>query len=172
MANRVIRDGLLTSETINSLSFESRWLYIALLLSCDDFGLMSLAYGHIRKAAPLETWDRNKVESLLGELVDKGAILPYESGGYRYAAIARWGRNLVRSTKPQWPVPNWGFAHYIYPPSQFKDKETRIAVENALSHLYDNQQNQSVAANRGPLESPEGSTRGTLGALRGTLGST
>jgi hypothetical protein len=133
MPARVIRNGLIDSEIIAALHDRTFRLYVHLLLSADDYGLVEIDFGPVRRAAPLLDWNRELVAKMLGELVDAALILPYEVEGKRYAAIARW-RSWVNSTKPKHPTPAFGMAHVLQP-YYFKSQSVREAASKFLSHL-------------------------------------
>lgn len=134
MSNRVIRADIVSSERVTSLHYETRWLYLALVLAADDYGLVHLSYGEIRRATPLDMWTREKVEAMLGELVDNKLIVTYDDGtGRRFGAITKW-RSTVNSIKPKWPMPSWGMDH-VMQPYGFKDARTRQGAALILKHL-------------------------------------
>lgn len=134
MPNRVIRAGLLSSESVAALHDRTFRLYLALLLTADDYGLVEIGYGPIREAtALLDGWNRELVAKMLGELIDAQLILPYEAGGKRYAAIARW-ESWVNTKSPKHPLPTWGTSH-VRRVLAFKDAQTRAVASSYFKHL-------------------------------------
>lgn len=134
MPSRVIREGLLSSEAVAALHDRTFRLYVALILSADDFGLVEIGYGPIREAtALLDGWNRELVAKMLGELTDARLILPYEVGRKRYAALDRWG-GYINSRRPKHPLPSWGTTH-ITKRLEFKDAATRIETSQYFKHL-------------------------------------
>ena len=133
MSARVIRAGLIDSEVIASLHDRTFRLYIHLVLSADDYGLVEIDFGPIRRAAPLLDWSRELVAKMLEELVDAELILPYEVAGKRYAAIAKW-RSSINSLAPRHPIPAFGMTHVLVP-YKFKSKQVRDEAAKILRHI-------------------------------------
>ena len=133
MSSRVVRDELWTSERVNALHDRTFRLYMALVSAADDYGLVSIAYGEIRRAAPLLTWGREEVAKMLGELVDSTLISPYEDAGKPYAAVQNW-QSYVRTVKPRYAIPSFGMGHCRMPYG-FKSVKVRNAAALYLKHL-------------------------------------
>jgi hypothetical protein len=156
MSSRVLRAGLRSSEAINSLHDKTYRLWTHLLLAADDYGLVELGYGSIRECAPLQSWDKETVAKMVGELVDAGLLLPYQVDGVTYGALNKF-QTKINSTKPRCPIPTWALTHCIKP-FGFKDKATRIAATKLLNHL-----DLSDISDSGTLAVPERHTSGTTG---------
>lgn len=109
MPSRVIRSGLLDSESLAGLHDRTFRLYIHLLLSADDYGLVEVGYGPIKRSAALLDWSREIVAKMLAELIDAELILPYEVDRKCYAAINRWD-GIIQSM-PWHPLPPFGMSH-------------------------------------------------------------
>lgn len=133
MSSRVIRRGLLSSEPVSGLHDRTFRLYVGLILSADDYGLVEIGFGPIKESHALLEWSREIVAKMLGELTDVRLILPYEVGRKRYAAIDLW-ESMIYSKRPQHPIPSFGLTH-IRKVYGFKDAQTRIAAALYLSHL-------------------------------------
>jgi len=133
MPARVIRSGLIDSEVIAALHDRTFRLYMHLVLSADDYGLVEIGFGPIRRAAPLLDWNRELVAKMLEELVDAELVLPYEVAGKRYAAIAKW-RSSINSLTPKHPIPVFGMAH-VLAPYRFKSPQCKDAARKILSHI-------------------------------------
>jgi hypothetical protein len=92
MPNRLLRDGICTSDPINSLTDPEEVMFYRLLVVADDFGLMD-ARPAILKAQcfPLrDTATPPKIEQWLAGLADKGLIVRYIHDGKPYLAINKW----------------------------------------------------------------------------------
>jgi hypothetical protein len=133
VSSRVLRDDLWTSERVNALHDKTFRLYVCLFNAADDYGLVQVGFGDIRRASPLLSWTREDVAKMLGELVDAGLIRPYEFAGKPYAAIERW-QPFIRSIRPKYPVPGFGMGH-VRTPYGFKDRRTKQAASLILKHL-------------------------------------
>lgn len=135
MASRVIRDGLLDSETVSALHDRTFRLYIHLLLAADDYGLVAIGYGPIKRAVPLMDWNRELVAKMLVELTDAGLILPYSVDDKQFAAMARWKSN-INSLAPKHPIPPFGMQHIIGA-YKFKSQTVRDAAEKIINNIKD-----------------------------------
>lgn len=133
MSSRVIRGGLVDSEVIAALHDRTFRLYIHLLLSADDYGLVETDFGPIRRSTSLLDWNRELVAKMLGELTDAYLILPYEVAGKRYSAIAKW-QSSINCLAPRCPVPSFGMGHVLRP-SKFKSEKVREEAGKILSHI-------------------------------------
>lgn len=158
MANRVIRDGLIDSESVASLHDKTFRLYIHMLLATDDYGLLPIDYGAIRRISPMLEWTREMVAKMLGELVDAGLIMPYDVAGKSYAAMSK-SKNYIRSIRPKHPIPPFGLVNML-PPLGFKSE----LVKNSCLKLI-NEINETTH-NRDTLGAPQGVPRGALGKER------
>jgi hypothetical protein len=138
MSDRVIRQEVWFSESFESLSSDAFRLFVALTNAADDYGLLEVSYGAIKRAAPLRTWSAEGVAKLLGELAAAGLILPYEVDSKSLAAISPW-QSRVNSEKPRHPIPPWGLSHCLRP-TGFKSSKVKAAASALL----------------GPVESPFG----------------
>ena len=155
VGNRVLREGLLDSEKIASLHDRTFRLWIHLLLSADDYGLVEIGYGPIKRNSALLDWSRDMVSKMLAELVDAELIIPYEHSRKCYAAIKNW-RSTIRSVRPKHPIPQFGMIH-ICEPYGFKDKATRIEALEIINNIN------GYEENRVPLGIPQGIPRLPLG---------
>lgn len=105
MPNRILREGILTSERVDGLSLGGEVFYRRLMSAVDDFGrfwgnpslLLSYLY-------PLRV-DRVKVKEVelwLSESVKAGLVNAYEVGGKRYVEVVDF-RQQVRSNRSRFP---------------------------------------------------------------------
>jgi hypothetical protein len=108
MPNRIIRDGLLSSDRYHEVGIEGRLLFFELLLTADDYGLISLSPVFLRMRCPTCSGKQKEfISKLIGELVDVDLLRRYESGGSAYGYIPRFG-NTPRAKKPKYPTPPEG----------------------------------------------------------------
>jgi hypothetical protein len=97
MPNRLLREGVCTSELINMLSPEEEVMFYRLLVVCDDYGYAD-ARPAILKAQcfPLkETVKPADIERWLSALSGRSLCLRYRKGDKPYVAVA-WVRVRVR----------------------------------------------------------------------------
>src|SRR4051812_1212852 len=93
MPNRLLRDGICTSDLINTLDENEEILFYRLLVVADDFGFMDARPVIIKaQCFPLrETATPPKIELWLAGLAAKGLIERYRGpDGKPYLSINRW----------------------------------------------------------------------------------
>jgi len=96
MPNRLLRDGICTSDLINTLTTEEEVMFYRLLVVADDYGLMD-ARPAILKAQcyPLrDTATPPKIEQWLAGLADKGLIVRYQHDGKPYLSVNKWEQRV------------------------------------------------------------------------------
>lgn len=109
MPNRIIKESVCTSETLNCLSdFQENFFY-RLIVNCDDYGRMD-ARAAILKARLYPLRDRltlKEIEGALRALADVGCVEVYEVGGKPYLRLPSWGvHQQIRAKKSKFPPPD------------------------------------------------------------------
>lgn len=105
MPNRLLREGVCTSELINMLSPEEEVMFYRLLVCCDDYGYAD-ARPAILKAQcfPLkESVKPADIERWLSSIAGKALIARYTKDGKPYLAVNKWEQR-VRS-RQKYPSP-------------------------------------------------------------------
>jgi hypothetical protein len=105
MPNRLLRDGICTSELINMLSSEEEVMFYRLLVVCDDYGYAD-ARPAILKAQCFPLKDQvtpAAIERWLSALSGKGLVARYRQGDKPYLAVNKWEQR-VRS-RQKYPGP-------------------------------------------------------------------
>lgn len=109
MPNRVIKDSLLTSEKVSSLTdFEFR-LWVSMILLVDDAGRGDARPAIIKgRAFPLrERVSLKDIEVAVHGLAAKGCVSLYEVGGKPYFWFPTWSNHQrVRDARPKYPAPD------------------------------------------------------------------
>lgn len=109
MPNRMIKDSLLTSDKIASLSdFEFR-VWIGLILSVDDMGRGDARPAIIKgRVFPLrERVSLKDIETAVHGLAAKGCVSLYKVDGKPYFWFPTWGNHQrIRDVKPKYPTPD------------------------------------------------------------------
>lgn len=111
MPNRIIKDSIRTSDTINSLGWFEECLFYRLIVSCDDYGRFDGRTAIIKGTCfPLK--DSVTVKSLddaLSKLVTAGLVSYYEVDGKPYLSLPTWEHHQnVRAHKSKYPSPEEG----------------------------------------------------------------
>jgi hypothetical protein len=108
MANRLIKDSILTSRSIDQLSAEAERCFYRLLTIADDFGRMDAdPRAVLSRAFPLRREiTTDQLEGWLSELVAAEIIQIYVVGQRRYACFINWDKwNKPRAQKSKFPDP-------------------------------------------------------------------
>lgn len=107
MPNRILREGILTSERVNSLTWEGEVFYRRLMSVVDDYGRFSAHPSLLRAALyPLKldaVRDAN-MERLLAIVEQARLVRVYEVAGKRYLEMLDF-RQQVRSKESKYPQP-------------------------------------------------------------------
>lgn len=106
MPNRIIREGLIESEAVNSLSPEAECCFIRLILKADDFGRYT-GNTLLLKAAlfPLKPDVRTSdISRWIAACEKAGLIREYQVSGKSYLEISRFGQR-ARADKSKFPDP-------------------------------------------------------------------
>ena len=105
MPNRIIREGITTSESLAMVSFEAECLFYRLMVVADDFGAFDGRAVIVRaKCLPLRDSTVAQVGEWLRELAEHSLIVQYESEGKPYLAIPKF-RQRTRANSAKYPLP-------------------------------------------------------------------
>lgn len=108
MPNRVIREGILTSEPVNSLSWAAECFFMRLMLKADDFGRFDARESILRASLyPLKISQVREADITrwTAECQKAGLIALYEIEGKRYLEIPKFDQRL-RAKTSKWPTPD------------------------------------------------------------------
>ena len=109
MPNRLLRDGILSSRPVNSLSEPAELLYRRLMSVVDDYGRFEADPDLIRARCfplQLERWTESRISQFLAELHgDSRLITVYSIGGKQFFQINNFRQriqaNLAIPIRPQ-----------------------------------------------------------------------
>lgn len=106
MPNRLLREGVCTSDSINELTSEEEVLFYRLLVVADDFGHMDGRTAIIKaQCFPLkDTATVARIETWVAGLVRKSMLAQYKVAGRSFLAILRWECRV--RTNPKYPLPS------------------------------------------------------------------
>lgn len=163
MPNRLIRDGLLESEAVLSLTIEARWLYIAICLTADDMGLFEATEFRLARRADLK---KEHIGRLLSMLHDVDLIRLYSVGNKTFGIIPKF-RQRLQIKRIKYPIP---------PESLYCDDDDAIEKFNKLMHLASettvahplDSSSTSVAQQSEPEPEPELEPKTNIKSTRGT----
>lgn len=111
MPNRIIKESICTSDTINQMTPFQETFFYRLIVSCDDFGRMD-ARPAILKAKLFPLRDRMTLKDIgdaLRALADIGCVTLYEVDGKPYLCLPSWKvHQTIRNKKSKYPAPEDG----------------------------------------------------------------
>lgn len=114
MPNRILRESITTSATIDALDPREEVLFYRLLVVADDFGLMDARPAVIlARCYPLHTdgahpakLSTGDIAAMLGRLEAVGLIVRYAAGGKPYLSIKQWdSHQRIRAKRARYPAP-------------------------------------------------------------------
>lgn len=111
MPNRILKESICTSESINGLDWRAEVLFYRLLVSCDDYGRYDGRIAILKnKLFPLkDDLTKKEVESSLTKLVSAGLVALYEVDGKPFLHLPTWDdHQSVRAKKSKFPSPDDG----------------------------------------------------------------
>lgn len=109
MPNRIIKESIRTSDSINDLSWFEEVLFYRLIVSCDDYGRFDGRTAIIKGACfPLKDGVTVKnIESALSKLVSAGLVKRYVVDGKPYLSLPAWEQHQsIRAKKSKYPSPD------------------------------------------------------------------
>ena len=108
MPNRIIRESICTSDSVDRLSWFEEVLFYRLIVSCDDFGRYDGRAAIIKnRLFPLkENLTLKTVENALHGLASAGLVALYTSQGKRFLYLPTWGKyQTQRAKESKYPEP-------------------------------------------------------------------
>lgn len=108
MPNRIIRESVCTSESVDKLSWFEEVLFYRLIVNCDDFGRFDGRAAVVKnRLFPLkENLTLKTVETALHGLANAGLITLYVFEGKRFLCLPTWGKYQTQRAKvSKYPAP-------------------------------------------------------------------
>lgn len=127
MPNRILKESICVSESINQLTWFEEVLFYRLIVNCDDYGRFYANPAIIRgKLFPLK--DRitlKEVENALSKLADIGIVRMYLNDNKPYLYLPTWGAHQkTRAKESKFPDPESG-----------ESCKQMLAYENTCEHM-------------------------------------
>lgn len=108
MPTRIIRDGILDSKAVNSLSEQAELFYRRLMSIVDDYGRFEADADLIRARCfprQFDRWSTERIEDCLAEVSgDSPLVTVYECEGRKLLQINNFGQRV--QSKPKYPGPD------------------------------------------------------------------
>lgn len=106
MPNRILREGITTSEALAAVSVQAENLFYRLMVVADDYGSFDGRPVIIRsRCLPLRDTSVVEVEGLLRELSEQSLIEFYQAEGKTFLGIRKFDQRA--QSKPKYPAPPW-----------------------------------------------------------------
>lgn len=108
MPNRIIKESICTSDSIDRLSWFEEVLFYRLIVNCDDYGRFDGRAAIIKnRLFPLkESLTTKAVSEAVKKLANAGMVVLYEFEGKPYLYLPTWNDNqTVRAKRSRFPEP-------------------------------------------------------------------
>lgn len=108
MPNRIIKESICTSDSIDTLGWFDEVLFYRLIVNCDDFGRFDGRTAVIKnRLFPLkDNLTLKSVETAINKLARAGLITPYISGGKPFLFLPTWNEHQsIRAKRSRYPEP-------------------------------------------------------------------
>ena len=109
MPNRIIKESVCISESVDRLTWFEEVFFYRLIVNCDDFGRFD-ARPAVLKARLFPLKERitlKEVSSALTKLADTGIVKLYECDGKPYLYLPTWEvHQTIRAKKSKYPTPD------------------------------------------------------------------
>lgn len=142
MPDRLIRESICTSETLNELSdFEERFWH-RLTVNCDDYGRFDARPAILKgRLFPLmENKTLKNMTDTLRKLASVGLVELYEVDGKPFLQVVTWNRHQrIRAKRSKYPAPSDGNSLAYDSNSQTDDDNSRrnpIQSESRIQSIY------------------------------------
>ena len=109
MPNRIIKEGIRTSETVNAMTDFQFRLWVSLITFVDDFGRGDARPAVIKGACfPLrEKATVKEIEKAMKALASIGSIVLYQVDGHPFLCFPHWEKHqTIRNRKSKFPAPS------------------------------------------------------------------
>lgn len=110
MPNRILRESICTSPTIEGLTWFEEVCFYRLLVHCDDYGRMEARPAVLRsRLFPLrEDVESTQVRDAVDRLAQVGLLDLYEVCGREFLELRTWNQyQRVRNKRSKYPLPPW-----------------------------------------------------------------
>ena len=168
MPNRILKESICTSETIEQLSADEERCFYRLIVQCDDYGrfdgrasvVMGRCYPLKLEKDAIRVTD---IDRWLQRLAQAGLIIMYVVRGVRYLQMTTWTKHQqVRATRSKFPDPMEGevINHHMQSLDSKCDQEKSDETNGEQLHPYSYSNNDTRNTNTG-IENNVGSAEPT-----------
>ena len=168
MPNRILKESICGSETIDKLNYFEEVFFYRLIVNCDDFGLMDARPAILKgRLFPLKEIRLQQIEDALRKLTSAELVSTYEVDGKPFLMMNTWDRHQqARAAKSKYPGPDGKYLtkgqranpneitrnHLQSNDNQPKSDDSKCS---RYSYSYSDSESYSEAVNAGAREEPE-----------------
>ncbi len=164
MPNRILKESICTSDTIQELSPEEEIFWYRLIVTCDDYGRMDARPAILRARLfplKLDRISEADVSRWLTRLAEVGLITLYKSNNHPYLQAVTWEKHQqIRAKRSKYPDPVDGQPVQVQAPAPTSDtlKASAIGCNQMLSHVPVIQSESESESNPNPTIAAEASS--------------
>ncbi|MDD2979573.1 MAG: hypothetical protein PHN80_06320 [Hespellia sp.] len=106
MPNRILKESICRSDSVDQLSWFEEVLFYRLIVNCDDYGRYDGRPAIIKGSCfPLKDLKPAEIEKALNNLSTAGLLIGYECQGKPYLQLVTWERHQnIRAKKSKYPA--------------------------------------------------------------------
>lgn len=110
MPNRILKESICVSDSIDELSWFEEVLFYRLIVNCDDFGRFDGRPKVIRgRLFPLKSITDKQISEALHHLAAAGIVMLYSCDGKPFLQLVTWdAHQQIRASKSKYPAPSDG----------------------------------------------------------------
>ena len=108
MPNRILKESICTSDTIDGLTWYEEAFFYRLIVNCDDYGRADARPAILKaKLFPLrDSVTKSNIEKALNKLLAVGLVSRYEVNDRPYLQLVTWAKyQQIRNKKSKFPSP-------------------------------------------------------------------
>ena len=108
MPNRILRESICISESIDSLTSFEETAFYRLIVNCDDFGRFDGRLPVIRsRLFPLKSVTDKQIDTAIAKMATAGMVCTYIVDGKPYLQLVNWEQyQQIRAKKSKFPPPD------------------------------------------------------------------
>ena len=110
MPNRILKESICTSDSIDQLSAFQETMFYRMIVNCDDYGRMDARAKILAsRLFPLKDIRAAQIEDALRALTSAELVILYEVDGKPFLQMKTWDKHQqIRAKKSKYPAPNEG----------------------------------------------------------------
>ena len=110
MPNRILKESICTSDSIDQLSAFQETMFYRMIVNCDDYGRMDARAKILAsRLFPLKDIRSAQIEDALRALTSAELVILYEVDGKPFLQMKTWDKHQqIRAKKSKYPAPNEG----------------------------------------------------------------